>query len=85
MELPPSSTEGSAAKEDARADPEKKTEDAFEKLLSSESGTKQVMGMMMKMFSELLNQQTETMKTMTRFNLGIITRKGLNSTSSTSR
>ena len=59
--LPPSNSETSPAdsptNEEARADSREKTEDAFEKHISGEAGAKQIMGMMMKVVGELLNQQ----------------------------
>ena len=39
-------------------------EDIFDKLISGDAGAKQIMGMM-RIFEGLLNQQMETMKTMT--------------------
>ena len=54
-----------------------RVEDAFEKLIFGEAGAKQIVGMMMKMSGEFLNQQTETMKTMTKTQSGDPNMKGI--------
>ena len=85
-ELPPSSVDQSPSdsplKKGSPEASEEKAEDKLSKLLRSEAGTKQIVEAMMKMFGDLLTQQTETMKNMTKPSAADFPIGGTNLTSS---